>query len=617
MDYRTDDNGSVAAGDKLWSQFVDSSDYAGFASSWLALLCASIEGVNGALVLLGKPDVGPYSPVAFWPTPTHNLQHLVAVAEQSLAGRRGVMAIGETTADNGQQSRHIAYPLEVSGRIHGVTVLDLTDRPEPLLQAVLRQIHWGGAWMEVLIRRSLADESRATIERLATLIDLTARSVQDEKFLQVGIALVNEMASRLQCDRVSLGIMKHHAVTVLAISNTSSFQKRSNLVQATESVMEEAIDQHCVLVVPAMDEGTEVHVTRLHTDFINRHHLAGACTVPLQGRTAIFGALFLERSSTPFDPATIELLKGVGYLLGPILESHWQQEHWFKAGMLRAPLRLSRRLVGPQGFAVKMGALGVAILLVVLSLVQTVHRISAKTVIEGAVQRTIAAPFDGFIATADARASDVVPEGQVLCTLDDRDLSLEKRKWLTVGEQYLKKYRQSVANHERATALITDAQLKQAEAETDLLNEKLLRTRIVAPFAGIVISGDLHQRLGSPVQQGEELYKIAPLDLYRVIIQVDEWDLAYVKTGQRGALILSSLPNDFFPFVVKRVTPVSISEEGKNYFRVEAQLDQASELLRPGMEGIGKIESDSRSLLWIWTHDVMDWIRLKLWAWTP
>jgi hypothetical protein len=62
---------------------------------------------------------------------------------------------------------------------------------------------------------------------------------------------------------------------------------------------------------------------------------------------------------------------------------------------------------------------------------------------------------------------------------------------------------------------------------------------------------------------------------------------------------------------------VSTAREGRNFFRVEAVLGGAPGRLRPGLEGIGKIEVDRRRLLWIWTHQVVDWARLKLWAWRP
>ena len=66
-----------------------------------------------------------------------------------------------------------------------------------------------------------------------------------------------------------------------------------------------------------------------------------------------------------------------------------------------------------------------------------------------------------------------------------------------------------------------------------------------------------------------------------------------------------------------KMTPVAVSEEGRNYFLVEARLDSVSERLRPGMEGFGKIEIDERKLVWIWTHGLIDWARLWLWSWLP
>jgi hypothetical protein len=57
--------------------------------------------------------------------------------------------------------------------------------------------------------------------------------------------------------------------------------------------------------------------------------------------------------------------------------------------------------------------------------------------------------------------------------------------------------------------------------------------------------------------------------------------------------------------------------EGRNFFRVEASIDKAPETLRPGMEGVSKIYVDRRGLAWIWTHEVINWARLKIWNWLP
>jgi hypothetical protein len=35
------------------------------------------------------------------------------------------------------------------------------------------------------------------------------------------------------------------------------------------------------------------------------------------------------------------------------------------------------------------------------------------------------------------------------------------------------------------------------------------------------------------------------------------------------------------------------------------------------MEGVAKVTVDDRLLAWIWTRELANWVRLKLWAWTP
>jgi len=132
-----------------------------------------------------------------------------------------------------------------------------------------------------------------------------------------------------------------------------------------------------------------------------------------------------------------------------------------------------------------------------------------------------------------------------------------------------------------------------------------------------VVSGDLRQLIGTPVEQGKVLFEIAPLDAFRVVLQVDEREIAQLAQGQQGELVLSGIPGERFKFTVKQVTPVAVAQEGHNFFRVEAQMDGGLHRLRPGMEGVGKVKAGRQSLIWIWTHSLVDWLKLSLWTWLP
>ena len=180
-----------------------------------------------------------------------------------------------------------------------------------------------------------------------------------------------------------------------------------------------------------------------------------------------------------------------------------------------------------------------------------------------------------------------------------------------------KEYREALAGHDRAQVSIISAKRAQAAAQLDLVEENLLRTRLVVPFDGVVVRGDLSQSLGSPVERGDVLFEVAPLEGYRIILEVDERDVSDVAPGQRGRLTLSALPGQPLPLAVERVTPVAAAADGRNVFRVEARLERPAPGLRPGMEGVAKIEIERRRLIWIWTHGLVDWLRLWAWSWWP
>ena len=254
----------------------------------------------------------------------------------------------------------------------------------------------------------------------------------------------------------------------------------------------------------------------------------------------------------------------------------------------------------------------------VISLWQTDHRISARTVVQGSTQQAAVAPFEGFLAAAFVRAGETVRKGQPLARLDDRDLQLERSRWRAEREQLQRRYQVAQAQADRAVMGVLAAQLNQAEAQLSLVDERLGRATVTAPYDGVVVSGDLSQQIGSPLETGRLLFEVAPLQGYRVMLEVDDRDIARLATGQVGELVLSGIPDRRQRITVRRITPVATQRDGMNLFEVEAAIEGgAPPGLRPGMEGVGKVVVGERSLLWIWTHQFIDWLRLALWRWMP
>ncbi|HVC56948.1 MAG TPA: HlyD family efflux transporter periplasmic adaptor subunit [Stellaceae bacterium] len=602
-----------------WASFSAARDTPEFCRSWLAIVCLQIGRVGGGLLLLGPDADGAYAPAAVWPHAARDLQYLSRAAERALNERRGiVLGPDGSAAPTPDQRAHIGYPIEVAGVLHGAVVLDMAPGPEAALQRALRLLHWSSAWLVDQFRKRALEERDARLERVALAMDLFAAAIQERRAVPSALAVANELAARLACDRVSIGFEKADSIEVKAISHTATFDPKMKLARLIGEAMDEVFDLDTAITYPAPEAQQEEVGAIAHAELAREFHDVAVCSVPLLEDGRASGVLTLERGTgEPFDGETVALLKTVGAMLGPVLGLKRDNERGIAARGVMTLRGGAQTLVGPGHPGAKLIALAVVTLLVLCSLVSGTYRIDAKTVVEGAVQRVIAAPFDGYILQSSVRAGDTVKRGAVLARLDDSDLKLEQERLKFEREQLLGKERQALAAKDRAAMMVTDAQIAQANAALALVNERLARARLVAPFNGVVVSGDLSQLLGTPVQQGKVLFQVAPLDAYRVILEVDERDIADVAVGQHGELTLSGMPNRHMRFVVRQVTPVSTTEDGRNFFRVEAHLDSPSARIRPGMEGVGKIIVGSRNLVWIWTHSLVDWLRLFVWKWAP
>ena len=595
----------------LWERLSHAADSASFVSGWLDIQCRALEGVVRGVVVLRTSEAGSFAPAGIWPAGIEGSPKLAAAVERGLATRR--VSVEGQKSTRRQDAICVAHPLLVDDELFGVVALEVEGRADSRLRDLVQELGWGIGWLEALARR----KTFTSKARLVTVLELVATSLRHERFQAAATAVATDLATIFGCERVTIGFMNGRHIEAAALSHSATFGKKTNLIRASEAAMDEAADQLATVVFPP-PKGGSFQVTRAHADLAAQHGAGAICTVPLTIGERVLGALVLEMpAGVPLDDRTVELCEYAALLVGPVLDVKRKEDRWLAQKAADSIALRVRHLLGPKHVALKISVALTVLVVLFFAFAEGDYRITADSALEGTVQRAVTAALPGFILEARARAGDVVRDGDLIARLDDRDIQLERVKLVSQRAQREGEYSQALAGHERARVQVLQAQLAQVNAQIALAEEQLTRTRLRAPFDAVIVKGDLTQSLGAPVERGAVLFELAPLDAYRIIMKVDERDISDVKVGQLGELVLTSMPQDVIPMEVKKITPVSVVDQGRNYFRVEAVAKAASLKLRPGMEGVAKIEVEQRNLFWIFTHKLVHWFRMWAWGWWP
>lgn len=602
----------------LWSSFVNARGETALLTAWLALLVNRVPAATLGVLMHPDPAAAAFVPVAIVPDPRRDLTPLGEIVGKVLAsGRPASRRSGDGSVS------HAALPVRRGdGPVGYVAVLELRGCADADVQAALRDMHWAAGWLAAQLWRDAAEDSHGQLERATVALDILAVASEHRALAAAAMAIVNEAQTVLRCEQISIGLVRKRKsaprIKLLAMSYSAWFKKRSAVTEGIETAMEEAFDQHGAVSHPPIDSIARA-VAVAHAEHVRTSRTSHILTVPLSDEDGPIGAMTCERRDPDmaFDEDALLMAESIAALIGPVLEMKQRNRRWFGGRLVDGLLHVLGVLLGPRHLSWKLLAVALIALGVAAATVTGPFRVQADAVLRGQEMRAVVAPFPGFIAEAPLRAGDKVNKGDVLVRLDDSDLRLEELRWRSEIDRLISQSREAQADYDRAQVALLDAQIAQGRAQLALATAELSRTRLLAPIDGVIVSGDLSQKLGAPVQLGEVLFEVAPPDRYRVDIFVDERDLPFVETRQSGRLALAGQPTEGLVFDTTRITPIAEAREGANTFRVEGLLRDTPADLRPGMEGVAKIDAGHELLSWVWSRRLIDWARKTLWTWQP
>ncbi len=588
----------------------------------LLMLQCRVGSASGGAVLRGAPDgraevLAVYPPLPEGATAPVWLATAVEAASQVAAENACVTGAVHAPDDlYGQPDRRHLILLPLSGQrgVQGVGAYLVEAADEGMLLAARERLALTSSLLNLYEMRLALARRGADLARLRQALETLAAVNEQARFHGAAMALCNEVASRWGCDRVGLGFLRGRYVRLRAMSHTEKFSRKMRLVQDIEAAMEECLDQDAEVIHPAGPESTTV--SRAAGDLSARHGPTAIVSLPVRHNGEVPAVLTLERpADQPFTVEEVETLRLAVDLCAARLVALERGDRWLgarAAGAVRSGLSA---VIGPKHTWMKLAAvacLGAAIFLV---FAKGEYRVEAPFVLKATENRVISAPFEGYLEEATVEPGDPVEAGKtVLARLDTEPFYDELEDAQIARAAHLKEQAIAMSKGRTDEAQMAEIQARQAEVRMRRAQRHIDQATVISPIDGLVTKGDLKHLSQPKVDAGQVLFEVSPIEDMYAELAVPEDLVPEVKVGGTGVLATAAHPERPITFEVTRVSPVAEVVKGNNVFKVRVRLESLDRSrMRPGMEGIGKVNAGRRRYAWIWTRRLVNWVRMKLW----
>ncbi|HWX21625.1 MAG TPA: efflux RND transporter periplasmic adaptor subunit [Candidatus Binatia bacterium] len=569
------------------------------------------------LVLLSRKPNAPWRQLMIWPAESPPSRMLTAFLTQldELATR--ALGPGGLLAPLEPKAGPAAHNFIIAARV------DLSNE-ECVMAGLLSEVTAataGQSWLALRLAVHLAQgyqtsltvrQAKADFEKVAAVLDLTLSVSNEKHFLATAMAFCNGLATRFNCDRVSLGWQERGYTRLKAISRTEKFDRRMAVAQAIETAMDEALDQDEEVVWPAPESGSAI--TRDHQRFATDNKVPFVCSLPLRSDKEPVAVVMCERHTVPFSETDLQQVRLGCDLAAVRLAELKQQDRWIGARWAAQLRQRLAELIGPEHTWAKLLAALIVLLLAVLFFLRVPYRVEGNFVLRSDDLSYLTAPFEGYIDQVLVRPGDAVAAGAPLLKLKTAELELEQSSALADLNRYQRETEKARAARALADMRIADALADQASARLELVRYRIAHATITSPFAGVVVEGDLREHLGAPVKTADVLFKVARVDTLYAEAEVNERDIHEILGKTTGQIAFVSRPRTKFPIRILTIEQAAMPKNEANVFLVRCGfVRQPQPWWRPGMSGICKFNVEKRSLIWILTHRTVDFLRLKLW----
>lgn len=459
-------------------------------------------------------------------------------------------------------------------------------------------------------------------ETLHRAVEVAATILRGRTMREVGAAVVHELATALDAERVCLGIVRGGSrgwVRLEYVSGVDRVKRSMAIVPPMESAMEECADQDQEVCAPEEPGSTVIgRAHRALSEHLGNRPVASLPVRTTDTRDPMAGVVTIERSGDrPIGVDDLALVRLVLELVSARIAECRARSGWIGARFDRWARRTVGHIVGPDHALAKLAALALAAALVCGLVIQRPERIPASATIVAAEARVCAAPAEATMVSVDVRAGDRVIGGEtVIGRLDDSGVRLELAEVVARARALEQAEATARGRGETAEARIAAAQREESAARIALLEDRLSRMTIIAPIDGVVVHAPDQRSIGAVVRAGDGLFEIAAEDRLRFEASAPVRWIDRIGVGGHGRLTLAGAPREIIAVEIDQAEAViRATKDGTptDRFLIAGSVPDSTEGVRIGMRGVVRVEVGEAPILVIWTRGIADVVRTRGW----
>jgi AraC-like DNA-binding protein len=594
---------------------ADETDITARLQGWCADLRARLPGLVEVALLRLAPEGSALITAAPEDAVMGRIGYREAVARMR-AAQAAVLLPLDRTEDG--IAEVIAMPVKSAQAASGASaemavLVGVAEMPAARVQLIMAQLEVSLGWLMFHLGRQAMAETRQLAEIHEQAFLICAEMLDTEKPTEARQILASLLAKYLKADRVVLVRRGLFGLRIQSISGESKFDRKSQLNDLTRQVAHEAQLRRA----PIRWRRSAPEKASLMGRLGEMHGDAAIDAVPLTDALGNITEVVVLHWSDEAHLPDIDAWSVVWTLARPILAEKDRAAHGFAIRNLLALKTVLKRLLGPRAFKLKLITAALVAAVLGVAFVQVENTLRADVVIDDPDLRVISAPIDGFIDEVFVIPGDRVSAGQALLQLEDDEIRLRIAELEAQRARHVARAALARSNRDRAEAAVAEAEQAETEARLSLARRELAQTVISARTDGIVLEGDLRQRLGARVTFGEELMRIAPQQGIEVQLSVRNRDGDRLAIGLQGRVRLEAAPDVPLSVQVTRLQPRAETIDGELRFVAFGELAAGAPEIENGMQGAARLDMGQATIYAVWVRPILETVYMFLWRWLP